>query len=471
MPPITAPADLLRIDKLDPTSAMRTLPQRLIAGGAWALAGMTVYAGAGVLATSLLARLLTPGEIGAYFLAVSIVSVAAGLAQLGMDRVLVRLVAEAVGVGRFGRAKKTIRQIFQLNAVGAITVAALIAGTGSYFANRLFHSPPLASASALIATSVLVFSLQNLIAQTFRGFNDIRGATALDMGSNLFFALMLAGLWLSRRHGQFPEVLAMRIVAGCLAAIIAAAILRRKIASLVDDGTSVTTREILAASIPLLISTVATLVLMQVDLWIVAAFRSGAEVGLYGAALRLALLIALPLRLINWVAAPLIAEYYERRQTGELERNLRAAAALASIPSSAALTLCVAGGSFVLGHLYGPFYAQATWALTLLSLGQCATVWLGSCNVALVMTGHQNSMMSITVISGLMSVALSLLLVGRFGIEGVALASAAGSVAQSVWMVARVKASTGIWTYASFRHLGSVIKEFRARSEPAAASA
>src|SRR6266542_6926934 len=86
---------------------------RLVRGSAWVLAGRILSIVSGVAVNLLLSRILTPAELGDYFLAFTIVLFASTLAQLGMDRTIVRLVAEAIGIRQYGRAGAAIRTAFR----------------------------------------------------------------------------------------------------------------------------------------------------------------------------------------------------------------------------------------------------------------------------------------------------------------------------------------------------------------------
>src|SRR3981081_1502085 len=84
------------------------LSQRLFAGAGWALAGMTVNAIAAATASAIIAPLMAPGQVGAYFLAISISTVSVAVAQLGTEKILVRTIAEAIGTHSYGRARAAI---------------------------------------------------------------------------------------------------------------------------------------------------------------------------------------------------------------------------------------------------------------------------------------------------------------------------------------------------------------------------
>jgi O-antigen/teichoic acid export membrane protein len=72
--------------------------------------------------------------------------------------------------------------------------------------------------------------------------------------------------------------------------------------------TAVGLREILSVSWPMWVTNITLFVGTQTDIWIVGAFRSQEEVAIYGAAVKLVLMVALPLQIVSTVVPPLITE-------------------------------------------------------------------------------------------------------------------------------------------------------------------
>jgi hypothetical protein len=124
--------------------------------------------------------------------------------------------------------------------------------------------------------------------------------------------------------------------------------------------------------------------------------------------------------ILSAVMPPLVAELYAQGRRPELERVLRATATAAALPSLAVTAVLAAAGGPLLGIVYGGFYRQGALVLALLSLGQLATVWFGSCGIALVMSGQHQLMLALCTATGVLTIAAELALVGPAGIVGVA---------------------------------------------------
>jgi O-antigen/teichoic acid export membrane protein len=183
-------------------------------------------------------------------------------------------------------------------------------------------------------------------------------------------------------------------------------------------------------------------------LWILSASRPPEDTAVFGAAVRLVALVNLPIVLANSVVAPIIVELYQQRKTEELETTLRVIATIIGIPSVAVLLGYFVFGGQVLSMVYGSYYEHGAVALAVLSIGQLASVCSGSCGLTLVMSGHQSTMMKITLACGACGIAMTLFCVKEYGVVGAAAASAATTVLQNFVMLVFVKRKAGVWTHA-----------------------
>ena len=436
-------------------SSQRSIRRRLLSGGVWAFAGKILSSATTVLVTAILARLLTVKEMGDYFLLFSLVSVLAVLAQLGLDQTVVRLVASSMGKGMPGQGRAAVNAVFRCGILGALLVAVLTLGVGPWLAQRVFHSPLLAIIITIAPLWIAVSALQNLTAETFRSFHDIRLASFFTRSvSNVICAVLLASLWLWGRHASLAEAVIISIVAGTATVLIAGLILRRRVRSLSDDG-QMSSKQVLVAALPQLITNLTLFANIQAGLWILGATRPQEETAIYGAAMRLVVLVNMPMVIVNSFVSPIIAEMYAQKKSRELETTLRATATLAGIPAFAALGAFLLMGKLILGTVYGTYYGAGATILALLSAGQLVNVWSGSCGLTLIMSGHQSTMMKITVVCGLLNAAGALWLVRGYGGIGIAAATASATILQNLLMLMFAKKKTGVWTHARFSVLTS----------------
>ncbi len=424
--------------------------QRLVRGSVWVLAGRG-FGVVVVLATNaLLTRLLSPDQVGAYFVVLSLVMFCALLAQMGAERTAVRLVAESLGTGRPGRARAAIVSVAGIVGGGALVVAILlVAGPGRWLVAGVLHSPLAGSVIGLTALLVVTTTVRRICAEIFRGFSQIHLATAFEnLAAAGLTAVAFLLLWTLRHRVALRAVLVVSVAASGAAAAWAVLLVLRRVRALGPRDRSLGPRAVFDISWPLLFVSLALFVLgAGVDVWILSAFRSSRDVALYGAAVRLVAVVGAPLTILLAVLQPVIAELHARGERALLERTLRNAATVAAVPSALVVLVFLGFGGPVMARVFGPFYRHGSAVLAVLSLGQMANVVAGACGAALMMTGHQRTMMKITLCVAALSVTGGLVLVRPFGPVGVAASTAFAFTLQNVLMLGYAKRSLGIWTH------------------------
>jgi O-antigen/teichoic acid export membrane protein len=440
-----------------------SLRRRLLSGGAWAFGGKIGATAMGIITNGLLARMLSPQEFGAYFLAFSIVAVGAVTGALGLPKTVVRFVAEQMVLGQPGRAQRAIYTALRLGVLGTLVISLtyLLIG-GDLVGKHLFHSPVLAAVTGLIAGWMAISVIQEIMAEVFRGFHDIRAATLLGglatggkSGGLIMRAMLLACvvlLWSTSGQTDLRTVMLASIGSGVASSLLAAWLLQKRISSLDNQGADnpISANDTLRDAFPVLIISLTSFVLLSsADLWILGAFRSQAEVAVYGAAARLVALIAMPLLITNLVLPPIIAEMYVEGKTARLERTIRSFSTVCGAPALLLLIIFVLLGGPILGLVYGSYYQSGTMVLALLSVGKLAAVWSGSCGAVLQFTGHQRSMLWINLLTSPLFIVGAILLVRDYGPIGVASMTSATLVLQNVALVLVAKRETGMWTHVS----------------------
>lgn len=436
---------------------MERIKKRLIRGGGWAVAGKGLLGVVALAINALLTRLLSPDEIGVYFLLFSFVSVLALAAQAGMNQAIVRLVAEALGSGNRHMVISTIRSAYLLVAATTLLLCAIFVGGGAaWVSSWIFHLTLPNEVIYMAAAWIAACTFRSLIAETFRGLHDIKHASLFEgLLDGLVFCFLLGTLYVFYSRSDLQQVILLAIAASCLNIFVASIILRKKLKTSPVSGTGFEhphkISQIISAAWPLWVTSITLFALSQTDLWIMGMLREQSEVGVYGAAKKLAVLVSMPLLITNSVVPPLIAELNTRDEHKKLEWTLRTTATVAALPAFVALALLIFGAEPILSTIYGEYYAAGASILIALSAGQLVNVWSGSCGYTLIMTGHQVAMMKISILCSIISIALAFYLVPGFGGLGAAVSVSVALVIQNLLMLFAVRRYLGIWTHFDIR--------------------
>ncbi|TWC34978.1 O-antigen/teichoic acid export membrane protein [Pseudomonas sp. SJZ079] len=439
--------DNISVGSCDTSGAVKSsIIVRLLRGGKWAFIFRFMTSIIGFLISVLLTRVLPISDVGQYFLALSAVSILSVVALFGVNFSAVKLVAESVELG----AQEQLKGIF----LGCAAIVFFAAGLVALLFYVVLNTLPLdlgglnylrGEKATLIAIWMCLFSIQLFFAEFFRGLQDVfRASIFSGFLSGMLSLLILFFCWLTGFSCSLESVVLIIIISNFVACIIPGYELLSRFWS---ASFCIPWRKIVIVSMPLWITNLMLVVLLQADIWILSFYADGAAVALYGAASRFTQFLTLPLMVVNMALMPIISELYVRGDVSRLENILRATASVAFLPALFVIVAFLFVGRDVLDFVYGPGYVDAYYVLLILSAGQLVSVACGSAGYALMMTSKQRAMMWITISCGALSVTLSLLLVSNYSALGVAIASAFGLSLQGVLMLFWVKSGIGIWTF------------------------
>ena len=433
----------------NPLAPKGSLKRRLVSGGAWTLGNRLLVTATQLIGLALLARLLAPAEMGVYFLIANLVAVLTVIAQLGLSQSVVRLVADALARNLPGRARAAILDVLIMGFLSAMATGLLLQfGLGQWLARTVFHSELMATMVIWTALWVVVQVLQRFIDEMFRGLHDLRLAAIFGgIVTGVLIVGFYATLYLTKGQADLRNILILNVIAFGVSMLVAGFVLMRKIRPLRGEG-ELAVREIVAISWPFFLASITNIILLRADLWILGMYVSEQNVAVYGAAARIITVVTIPLTMASAILAPMIAELHAQGQKDKLEKVLRAVATIGGLPAVVVILLFVFVGQPGLELLYGDaLYRQGWPILVMLGLGQLVNVWSGVCVQLLMMTGHQISVMVITLMASLVAILGAVLAVEPFGMYGVAGAFAAGIALQNILMVVHSYRTLGVRSY------------------------
>ncbi|HEY5311942.1 MAG TPA: lipopolysaccharide biosynthesis protein [Pirellulales bacterium] len=457
------------------------LHRRVRQGGLWVLAGRTSGIGLTVIMNVVLARwVLSRDDFGAFVLISSMIGLASTFAMFGLNGAIVPLVSRNLALLNVAAVRRALRLTIIAVLISGGT-AALVTPWALRFVT--FDFPLTGALPWLIAGCALLLAWQQVGAEALRGFHDQRWANVLSGGQVggpltllLFVSLVAASLLVERP--TLTGLVAMLFGSlSCTVLWTGVCMVRdlphQAMQQHAANGSSMvpTANDLLRLCVPLLLIQLLVFVAAQADVWIAGYYVPAGQLAVYAAARRLILLTAIPLQIAAATVAPSIAELHAHGRITELQTMLRSAAGVASLPAIVALLAVTVAGGLILRLVFGPGYEAGYSVVVILGIGQLIFNWCGVCGTALIMTGHQNVALVATGATSAILVIVGPPLTARFGIQGLAFASALGLSVQNltIWVLAR--RYLGIWTHANFSWGRITWKPLRRRSDRAAAVA
>jgi O-antigen/teichoic acid export membrane protein len=378
--------------------------------------------GALLLTTLGLARLLGPVEFGAYSYALSWLSLLAGLATAGFTHASVREVAQALALAKYADTRSHIRTAYLTTlAVSLLVVATTLVASGILFA----EGAGMARAASIGAALTPLLAIMLVAQAVLRGQGHSVRAQAAELlvlpGLMLLMTvcLVLAGpTWRTADR-------ALCLYGACLlgALVLGVALQRRALPAELRTGGARFDKKWIVAALPFVLVLASSTVSTQFDVLTVGEVLGARETGVYAFAARLSMLPAIVLTVVATPLSPAIAALFARREGAALQR-LVGMAALGGAFGSTLVGVAVIVGAPWLMRSIDPTFEAGRGALLILCLGRVGEAWFGPGGTVLAMTRHAWPAGVAVAAGALASIALNLLLVGPYGIEGAAYATA-----------------------------------------------
>ena len=415
-----------RIQRLTSGDGLRA---QLFRGGVGSLSVKLASVLLGFVLAVILARTLGPEQYGVYGFVLTLVTLIAIPAQVGLPHLVVRETAKAGASQDWALMRGIWRWATRYVAVTSL-VLLLVVGAGLYFAGQNLSE---ARYQALIIALPLIplIALGNIRGAALRGLRRVVLGQLPEKVIRTAVLILLALAFLTWGVGAGYEftantALGLYVAAAAVAFLMGAWLLwRARPEGVVHEPTRRTEgREWQRAVLPLALISGVQVLNSHVDVLFLGLLRSDEEVGLYRVVIQLGNLVIFGLTAINMVLHPHISRLHQQGNRETLQRMVTNSARVILLLALPPVVLFVFFGEWVLILAFGQDYTSAHVALAILALGQLVNAGMGSVGALLNMTGHERDTMRGMLMALALNVALNLLLIPLFGIEGAALATA-----------------------------------------------
>jgi O-antigen/teichoic acid export membrane protein len=395
--------------------------REVVSGAAAAFVLKTAGAGLSLAFNIAVARLLGTAGAGLFFLALSITTIGSVIGRVGLDNTLLRFVAAHGALGEWGKVKGVHALGVKLAATvsGAVTLICFL--FAPVLATAVFRKPDLAAPLRWMSLSILPFALVNLHAESLKGLKRI-SAAMLVQGIGVPLAGLALIVPLAGAAGAAGASVAYAAAAGLTA--LAGAWAWRRVSVEHDDAPSFPFRDLWESCKPLLfVSVMNRAILPWSPLFLLGIWADSREVGIFGAATRVAMVVSFTLATVNSVLVPKFAELYATGDREALGRTARRSAQMITLLASPVFLVMLFGGSRVMS-VFGADFAEGAPVLAVLALGQLVNTLTGSVNHVLIVTGNEVIVRNTVVLATVAQVGICALLIPLAGVTGAAVAAA-----------------------------------------------
>ena len=406
-------------------------------GSALLVLGRFVGLGLDFVTQVLIVRALARTDYGAFAFAVSVSSLAATVGLLGLDKTISRFVPIYEQTGDQRRLAGSL--VVAVSTVAFLGVAMLLAmiGLSTTLGAELVENELARRLLLILFLLAPISALDSLMLSCFAIFGSAR---SIALRRHIVGPLLqLGAVTLVLVAGQPPEALAIGyVVAGVLGVGLFAV---RLLGLLGERGILdrirrrdiiLPTQALFRFSLPLLSSDVVFVLRTSAVVILLQYLATSTEVAAYGAVLPLAKQNLLVYQSFSFLFVPAAARLFARHEGDRLHDlywRTSAWIAVATFPAFA-LTLSLAEPLTTL--LFGPRYADAGAVLAILAVGHYVNAALGFNALTLRVQGAVKLIVAVDVASAILNVVASVILIGRFGAFGAAVATSATLIVQNV---------------------------------------
>jgi len=384
------------------------------------------------------ARLLGAEGAGIFFLALTVTTIATVIGRLGLDNALLKFIASAATEEKWGQVKGYFSTGIKMALVASGAITLILFVTASWISTELFKKPELAEPLRWMSLSILPFAILNLQAESLKGLKQIRNAmTVQGVGVPLISLLLIYPLY---QISGVVGVVASYAIATTAVMLLGAWAWQHEMAKHNVAGGLIRVDELWESCRSLLtVSLMNRAILPWAPLFILGAFASIEDVGIYGAASRVAMLVTFVLVTVNNVVAPKFAELYTKGDMVTLGRTARHSALIITVLASPIFIMLILSGGWVMS-LFGAEFEQGGVVLAILAVGQLVNVITGSVGYLLMMSGNNSTVQTLSIYSTLLLLVASAIAIPLWGSIGAAIATSLAVAANNLgasWLVYR----------------------------------
>ncbi|MCG7939639.1 MAG: oligosaccharide flippase family protein [Candidatus Thiodiazotropha lotti] len=390
--------------------------------------------------TALVTRNMPGEEAGLFLLGISLLGVMSVIFRLGLDNVILRFLS-AHSNNSFAQDKLNRG----LQWIVTLSIPAALFGiiNSKYIAIYIFQKPEFGDVLFWLLPALPAMAIFFLLSFAFQSQHRvITTAIFQKLGiSSLFiigFGYLLFNMPSSISAVNSAKIYTVAAIIICVAAIVTW--YRQSGTKL--SLTSFSDHELKSASLNLWVASCMGLAVEWSGLLIAGVILTAEDVALLSAAQRTAMLTSFVLMVVNMVVAPRYAKMWKESNLPGIER-------LAKYSTRGMVTMVIPVVIIIflfseqLMSLFGVGYEAAGILLIIMTIGQFINVSTGSVGYLLNMSGHEEDFRKVTLMTGPISIIISILFITELGLMGAAIATAISVGIQNVAALIMVKKRLG----------------------------
>jgi O-antigen/teichoic acid export membrane protein len=390
-----------------------------------------------------LIRYVTEDEYGLYSLAVTLAGIIGAVAMLGLDEGSARHIAFFAGKSEDTHVSRIIAASIRITLASSMAFAVLLFVFSDAIATSVFHSPALAGVLRIMSAAIPLTALLQILTSIMRGLHEPWArAFFKDTLRPLLFLVLLAGIILL---GLPFDSIIYAYVAAMAIALAALAIYSRKARSAAPaPGNLNVARDLLSFSLPLLSVNLLMLLMSQATMLILGYFKEPADVGQYDLAVTTASLLLIVINSLGYIYTPTASSLFGNGRLDELRQSYVASTKWGYVLTVPVLFVLLLFTAPLVELLYGQRYLGIVLVLQIITVGYMVNPVTGPNYHTLIAAGKMRLIVESFLLNAISNVALCILLIPPYGLEGAAAAAAVSSTVANLLLSIRLYQHMGI---------------------------
>jgi len=321
----------------------------------------------------IIARQFGPEIYGFYSIAFMIFGLFAMFSLLGIPEGIVRYISYYRGTGNKRRIKKIFSFSIKIFFITGILSAIIMFFSSEFLAIQIFHDSNLIIFFKLFSLSLPFFVISRVFIGTIRAFEKIPAnalvESIIEPITKIFTITLLILLGLNYSNSISFSFILGSFMTLLLSYLFCKNYLSKFFINYPKEENKKTTKELLKYSLPLLFSSVIIFIFGWADTFLIGYLKTANEVGIYNAALPVALMLTFTPLLFTQLFFPLINKEYSRKRIDIIRELSKQVGKWIFIINLPVLFIFLLFPGTIINILFGSKYLAGASALSFLSIG------------------------------------------------------------------------------------------------------
>jgi O-antigen/teichoic acid export membrane protein len=394
----------------------------------------------------IISRFYGPRVVGIFTLCNTVLIIASVAGRLGFDSSIVKFFAQNIVFNKWDVVLEVYKKILRFVIPWGLFLSVVLFFSSSLLAEKVFHKPSLTPFLKVFAFGVLPMTLRFINSESYRGFKMMKQyAYSQNVSYFLYASVLLGVISVFYKNDFLPNICFVGSLV--ILSISSSLLILKKIKSHSEaTANSITVREMLGISTPMMLSTSFMLISGLINTIMLGIYGSEADVGVYSVIFKIGTFTSMILTSVNSIAAPKFAELHAQNDKRGLAKVAIQTSKINFWASLPILLGTIIFRRFIL-EIFGKEFVVGADVLLFTIAGQFINMFSGSVGAFLNMTGHQKVQRTIISISTIINIVACFIFIPRYGLMGSAICGMIFMCSWNILSLLYIRIKLNIQTY------------------------